>query len=101
MRAVRIVVTDALRPRPGAAVDVLASYDPGAAGASRNDATFVVADGVVVLGTDERAGSGNGRAGALGVTLLVDPEQARELADAEANGVITLALVPPEDARPT
>ena len=29
MRAMRIVVTDALRPRPGAAVDVLASFDPG------------------------------------------------------------------------
>jgi hypothetical protein len=52
-----------------------------------------------VLGTDSRAASGNGRAGAFGVTLLVDPDQARELADAQANGVMTLALVPPEDAR--
>jgi Flp pilus assembly protein CpaB len=32
------------------------------------------------------------------VTLLVDPRQARALADAQANGVVTLALVPPEDA---
>jgi hypothetical protein len=31
--------------------------------------------------------------------LLVDPEQAEALADAQANGVLTLALVPPEDAR--
>jgi hypothetical protein len=28
----------------------------------------------------------------------VDPDQARDLADAEANGVMTVALVPPEDA---
>ena len=32
------------------------------------------------------------------VTLLVDPDQAQALADAQANGVVTLALVPPEDA---
>jgi Flp pilus assembly protein CpaB len=95
MRAMRIVVTDALRPRPGAAVDVLASFDPG--GAER-DGTVVVAAGVMVLGTDRRGGSGTGRAGAAGVTLLVDPEEARALADAQANGVVTLALVPPEDA---
>jgi hypothetical protein len=51
-----------------------------------------------VVATDRRGGSGAGRAGAAGVTLLVDPEQATALADAEANGVVTLALVPPEDA---
>jgi Flp pilus assembly protein CpaB len=72
MRAMRVVVTDALTPRPGAAVDVLA--------------------------TDRRGGAGAGRTGAAGVTLLVDPDQATALADAEANGVVTLALVPPEDA---
>jgi Flp pilus assembly protein CpaB len=99
MRAMRLVVTDALRPRTGAAVDVLASYDPGPAEASGNDTTFVVARGVLVLGTDDRAGTGTGRAGALGVTVLVEPEEARELADAQVNGVLTLALVPPEDAR--
>ena len=50
MRAMRIVVTDALRPRPGAAVDVLASFDPGGAG-ERDDGTVVVAAGVTVVGT--------------------------------------------------
>jgi Flp pilus assembly protein CpaB len=98
MRAIRVVVTDALDPRPGAAVDVLATYDPAAAEASGNDSTLVVAEGVVVLGTDGRSGSGSGRAGARGVTLLVDPEQAVALADAQVNGVVTLALVPPEEA---
>ena len=58
----------------------------------------MVAAGVTVLGTDRRGGAGAGRTGAAGVTLLVDPEQATALADAQANGVVTLALVPPEDA---
>jgi Flp pilus assembly protein CpaB len=98
MRAMRVVVTDAVDPRPGAAVDVLATYDPAAAEATGTDATVVVAHGVTVLGADRRASSGSGRAGARGVTLLVDPEQATALADAQANGVVTLALVPPEDA---
>ena len=96
MRAMRVVVTDALTPRPGAAVDVLATYDPSSAG--EEGGTIVVAAGVTVLGTDRRGGAGAGRSGAAGVTLLVDPEQATALADAEANGVVTLALVPPEDA---
>jgi Flp pilus assembly protein CpaB len=98
MRAMRVVVTDAVDPRAGAAVDVIATYDPAAAEAGGNDTTVVIADGVTVLGTDRRASAGSGRAGARGVTLLVDPEQARALADAQANGVVTLALVPPEDA---
>ena len=98
MRAIRVVVTDAIEPRPGAAVDVLATHDPAAAEARGGDTTEVVADGVTVLRTDHRGGSGAGRAGATGVLLLVDPEQARALADAQTNGVVTLALVPPEDA---
>ena len=94
----RVVVTDSLEPRRGAAVDVLATYDPATVGDRGGDATEVIADGVVVLGTDRRGGSGAGRAGAAGVTLLVDPDQAAALADAQANGVVTLALVPPEEA---
>ena len=96
MRAMRVVVTDALTPRPGAAVDVLATYDPSSSGS--DGGTFVVAAGVTVLGTDRRGGAGAGRTGAAGVTLLVDPDQAAALADAQANGVVTLALVPPEEA---
>lgn len=96
MRAMRVVVTDALAPRVGAAVDVLATYDPSSAGS--DGGTIVVAAGVTVLGTDRHDGSGGGRSGSAGVTLLVDPDQASALADAQANGVLTLALVPPEDA---
>jgi Flp pilus assembly protein CpaB len=96
MRAMRVVVTDALRPRAGAAVDVLASYDIGA---GSDAGTFVVAAGIIVLASDARAsGAGTGRDDSLGVTVLVDPEQAERLADAQANAVLTLTLVPPEEA---
>jgi Flp pilus assembly protein CpaB len=98
MRAMRVVVTDSLEPRRGAAVDVLATYDPATVTEHGGDTTEVIAEGVTVLGTDRRGGSGAGRAGATGVTLLVDADQAGALADAQANGVVTLALVPPEDA---
>ena len=50
-----------------------------------------------MLGTDTRA-TGARRGDTLGVTLLVDAEQAELLAVAEANGVVTLALVPPEES---
>jgi Flp pilus assembly protein CpaB len=99
MRAMRMTVTDALVPRPGAAVDVLATYDTGGPKAGSSGATVVVASGVTVLGTDRRSvTAGSGRGGTAGVTLLVDPDQATELADAQAHAVVTLALVPPEDA---
>ena len=96
MRAMRVVGTDALTPRPGAAVDVLATFDPSSS--ATDGGTIVVAAGVTVLGTDRRGGAGTGRTGAAGVTLLVDPDQASALADAQTNGVVTLALVPPEEA---
>jgi len=97
MRAMRVVVTDALAPRAGAAVDVLATYDPSTTSGG-DGSTSVVAEGVTVLATDRRAGAGTGRTGTAGVTLLVDPYQATALADAQANGILTLALVPPEEA---
>jgi Flp pilus assembly protein CpaB len=73
-RAVRIQPADGLQPPIGAVVDVLVALDP--------------------------AYGGGGRAGiaAAGVTLLVTEEEARELAFATANGVVTLALAPPEAA---
>jgi len=55
---------------------------------------------VLVLGTDAHASVGTGRGDALGVTLLVSRDDATSLADAQANGVLTLALVPPEEAAP-
>lgn len=99
MRAIRVTVSGALRPRAGAAVDVLASFDARSSGTSGDTpATVVVAAGVLVLGTDTRASGGTGRTDALGVTLLVGRDEAERLADAQVNGVLTLALVPPEEA---
>jgi Flp pilus assembly protein CpaB len=96
MRALRVVVTDSLRPDRGAVVDVLATDDPTAGGDGVG--ARVAAAGVQVLGSDTRDTTGGGRAGAFGVTLLVDPDQAADLAAAQATGVLTLALVPPEAA---
>jgi Flp pilus assembly protein CpaB len=98
MRAMRVVVTNAIRPRTGAAVDVLATFDTQSGGSSSKDTTtVVVAAGVTVLGTDTRA-EGGSHGDTIGVTLLVDTAVAPKLAFAQANGVVTLALVPPEDA---
>jgi Flp pilus assembly protein CpaB len=99
MRAIRVTVSGALRPRPGAAIDVLASFDSRTADTADGDpTTVVVAAGARVLRTDSRAGGGTGRTDSLGVTLLVDRDVAERLADAQANAVLTLALVPPEEA---
>jgi Flp pilus assembly protein CpaB len=105
MRALRLVVQDALRPPVGGSVDVLVTFEPGSSEASGTAPTVVAARGVLVLGTDdapaafepgttERSGDG------LGVTLLVSDEDAPRLAYAAAAGVVAIALVPPEDATP-
>jgi Flp pilus assembly protein CpaB len=110
MRALRIVARDALRPPVGSSVDVLVTFESSDA-AGGGAPTVVAARGVLVLGTDETpaavetgaadrgaGGQGGGALTALGVTLLVTEEDAPRLAFAAAAGVVTLALVPPEDA---
>ena len=52
MRAIRVTVTGALRPRTGSAVDVLASFDARSTEATSDLSTVVVAAGVRVLGSD-------------------------------------------------
>ncbi|MFN8034468.1 MAG: Flp pilus assembly protein CpaB [Acidimicrobiia bacterium] len=106
MRAVRIVVADGLRPRPGQSVDVLATFDPAKV-PDAADATVTVVAAAPVVRVDRAGGGGSapasagpGIAGAgdpAGVTLLVDAEHARRLAYARVNAVLTLALVPPEE----
>lgn len=92
-RAVRVQAADGLRPPVGAAVDVLASLDPGVTIAGSDAPTLTVASGARVLATD------GGRDGMpVGVVLEVTVEEASRLAFATANGIITLALAPPEDA---
>jgi len=99
-RAMRVVVTDSIRPRVGAAVDVYATLEQPGIDQSELDGAqpaLVLAAAVSVLDTDP-AGAAEGRQG-FGVTLLVTPRQARGLAFAATHGILTLALVPPEEAR--
>ena len=95
-RAVHVAVTNADVARVGATVDVVASYSDQSD--DRGGSTVVVAAGALVLGTDTGGSRGTGRDGA-GVTLLVDIGEVLDVADAQANGVVTIALVPPEEAR--
>jgi Flp pilus assembly protein CpaB len=100
MRALRIVVSDAIQPRVGAAVDVIASFESNAFAAESDlgiESATVIAEGVLVLATD--AATSVDGAPARGVTLLVTPSEASDLVFAATHGFVTLALVPPEDAR--
>ena len=104
MRALRIVARDALRPPVGSSVDVLVTFESNDATAG-SAPTVVAARGVLVLGTDDAPAAvetraGGGSAAGLGVTLLVADDDAPRLAFATASGVVTIALVPPEDAAP-
>lgn len=104
MRAVRVVIDDGLRPSPGQSIDVLATYDPSKVAPS-NDPTVTVVAAATVVAVDEPDGSSSpdgspasvSASRRIGVTLLTTPEQARRLAFARANGVLTLDLVPPEE----
>jgi pilus assembly protein CpaB len=108
MRIVRIVADapNAAR-RVGAAVDVLATFDAGVAiddeRGGPGDPTVVVAQGAAVIAIDDETTGGGELTGGDGdgMTLLVTEEEARALAYATATGVVTVALVPPEDARAT
>jgi Flp pilus assembly protein CpaB len=105
MRALRIVARDAVRPPIGSSVDVLATFDAGKTEGGGGAPTVVAARGVLVLGTDDapasvEAATGRGGGAGLGVTLLVTEDDAPRLAFAAAAGVVTIALVPPEDATP-
>jgi Flp pilus assembly protein CpaB len=105
MRALRLVVRDALRPPVGSYVDVLVTFEAGSSETSVGAPTVVAARGVLVLGTDDApaafdTGTTERSGGGLGVTLLVMEDDAARLAYAAAAGVVTIALVPPEDATP-
>jgi len=107
MRIVQIVAdAPAAARRAGAAVDVLATFDAGVAfdpeSGAADDPTVVVAQGALVVEVDDDTAGAGDLAGAgtgPGMTLLVTGEEARALAYAAATGVVTVALVPPEDAR--
>ncbi len=98
-RAMRVTVDDAIRPPIGAAIDILATFDVAALSSESPDAVSAttVASGVQVLRVAGAAASDGENA--LGITVLVSPRQARDLAYASAHGVLSIALVPPEEAR--
>ena len=95
-RAMRVAVADAPRLRAGDHVDVYVTFDPGQVSAT-DDPTLTVAEAVPVLALD-RGNDAAGNAETTGVTLMVDVVEAPRLAYASANGILALALVPPEDA---
>jgi Flp pilus assembly protein CpaB len=104
MRVVRVVLAGPApsQLQPGTAVDVLATFDVGAAvdpeGVAYVDPTVVVARGALVLATDDEVASDTAAAGDA-VTLLLTEDEALAVSYASAAGIVTVALVPPEDAR--
>lgn len=108
MRVVRVTAdAPAASRRTGAAVDVLATFDVGVTfdptDEESGDPTVAVARGALVLDVDVASGGPGDLAGTAatgdGMTLLVTEAEARALAYAAATAVVTVALVPPEDAR--
>jgi Flp pilus assembly protein CpaB len=97
-RAVRVPTADGLRPRPGDVVDVLVALDPSVENVT--DGAITVARAARVLATDEESSAVAGAegGGGPGVTLLVTEREAHAVAFAAANGVLMLALAPPEAA---
>lgn len=90
-RAVHVVVKDGFRPPIGSVVDALAAFDPSVGTAART-----IARGALVLAVDDASGGGAGAGSAL--TLLVSEREALDVAYADANGAVTVALAPPENA---
>jgi Flp pilus assembly protein CpaB len=91
--AMRVPSIDGLRPAIGATVRIIASLDPGAILTRGEVGAVIVADGARVLAVD---GGDDGHE--LGVLVEVRSDEAPRVAFAAANGVLTLALLPPEDA---
>jgi Flp pilus assembly protein CpaB len=92
-RAVRVRPDDGMAPPIGAVVDVFAAVD-ASVDATAEATTVAHAARVLAVDTDRATDDSSG----VGVTLLVTANEARGLAFAAANGVLTLALAPPEDA---
>lgn len=100
MRAVRVATEDGITPPPGAVVDVLVTFDPSVVPPGE-DATVEAVQGALVIESDadpELENGFDGPGARSAVTLLTDADGARRLAYAAANGIVTLALVPPEEA---
>jgi Flp pilus assembly protein CpaB len=93
-RAMRVSVPGALAPAVGDAVDAYVTF-PSDAVPADVDPTLTVAAGVRVIDVDRDRGA---REQSVAVTVLVTEPEAKRLAYATANGMLALAVVPPEDA---
>ncbi len=96
----RVVIEGGVRPRPGDPVDLYATFDPQTVGADV-EPTLTIAHGVPVTAVDRDDGSVSSDQGAIGVTVLVTPDEAKRLAFATAAGTLALAIAPPEAASPS
>jgi Flp pilus assembly protein CpaB len=97
LRAMRVTIDGGVRPRPGDPVDLYATFDAQMIGADV-EPTLTVARGVPVLAVDHDDATAGSGGSAVGVTVLVTPDEARRLAFAAAGGTLALAIAPPEDA---
>jgi len=99
-RSMRVVIEGGVRPRPGDPVDLYATFDPQTIGQDV-EPTLTIAHAVPVIAVDRANGSAVGESGAaIGVTVLVTPDEAKRLAFATAAGTLALAIAPPEEADP-
>lgn len=98
-RAMRVVIEGGIRPRPGDPVDLYATFDPQTVGADV-EPTLTIAHGVPVTAVDSDDGSVSTDQRAIGVTVLITPDEAKRLAFATAVGTLALAIAPPEEAAP-
>jgi Flp pilus assembly protein CpaB len=95
MRAVQLPVAATVGAEPGDHVDVLATYGGGSAH------TELVADAIEVLAVRRAAGGplgGGGTTGALGLVVLVEPNEAERLAFAATFATLSIAIRGPADA---
>ncbi len=75
------------------------TFDPQTVGEGV-EPTLTVAQAVPVIAVDRDDGGEVGASGALGVTVLVTPDEAKRLAFATAAGTLAIAIAPPEAANP-
>ncbi len=96
----RVVIEGGVRPHAGDPVDIYATFDPQTVGDDA-EPTLTVAGAVPVIAVDTDDGTNvDGHGAAIGVTVLVSPDEAKRLAFATAAGTLALAIAPPESAAP-
>lgn len=99
-RSMRVVIEGGVEPRAGDPVDIYATFDPQTVG-DDVEPTLTVARAVPVIAVDrDEAGGPVDPGAAIGVTVLVTPDEARRLAFATAAGTLAIAIAPPEAAHP-